>query len=316
MILKGSIDAGQDIVCVEGWGWRPGHMIYNFNAPALDYNVKGWMKYFGDWDEQKNLEMFQYFKFLDGFKQDSDWLNNFYMVQLAQVGMELPKHIEEFILGKEKVFLLACNVIGDSSLLNRETIFKSHRDFVLKTIEYFETHPSLKLIIRVHPGEEWVKSKVVIKMGEFALNQARGIKNILIIDSSEKLNTFSLVPFIHVGLVWLTSAGVDLVVRGIPVISAALPKYSGLGIVEEPKTSKEYFNLIDFYANSEKGPTSEQIQKAKEYLYLVFKGFSFEAQGRTFRAMSCKLGNMPSQEEHDRFYKILLKLEPSPDCPN
>ncbi len=316
MILRGAIDTGQDSVCVEGWGWRQGHMIYNFNGPSLEYNINGWLNYFGKWDEKKNKEMAGYFSFLNGEEQDEEWLKSFYNVQQAKVSEELPKHIAEFIKGDEKIFLLACNVIGDSSLLNRETIFKSHRDFIEQAVKFFSNRPDIKLIIRAHPGEEWVKSKVVIKIGDFAKTIVKQQKNILVINDSEKVNTFSLLPNTSVGLVWITSAGVDMVVRGVPVIAAANPKYSGMGIVEEPKSKEDFFRLIDEFSKKEVRPTLDQIQKAKEYLYLVFKGFSFEAQGRNFRASTCRLNDMPTQEEHDRFYRILLRLEQAPDRVN
>lgn len=313
LLLRGALDADHDVVCVEGWAWRPGHMIYNFNAPALEYNVKGWMNYFGEWDDRKEIEIRKYFKFLDGESPDDDWLKNFYPVQLAKKSLNLPATITDFVEGHNKVFLLACNVIGDSSLLNRETIFRSHKDFIKQTVDYFKLHPDLKLIIRAHPAEEWVKSKVTVKLGEFSRSITQGINNILVIDSSEKVNTFSLLPVIDYGLVWLSSIGVDLVVRGIPVIAAAKPKYSELGIVEEPESISEFFAKIESFSKETVRSTPDKIQAAKEYLYVVFKGFSFEAQGRTYRADSCKMNKMPNQEEHDRFYRILLKLEPSPD---
>ena len=313
MILQGASDAKQETVCVEGWAWRPGHMIYNFNAPALEYNVKGWMNYLGKFDIEKDSEIKKYFNFLDGDEPSNAWLNNFYNVQKTKIATNFPSYIQNFINGNEKIFLLACNVIGDSSLLNRETIFESHKVFITETAIYFKNHSDLKLIIRAHPGEEWVKSKVKIRLGQFANKLTKGISNILVIDSDQKLNTFSLIPFVHTGLVWVSSAGVDLVARGVPVISAASPKYCNLGIVAEPKTKEEFFNLLELHSKNNLRPTKEQIEKAKEYLYLVFKGFSFEAYGRNFRATTCILNSMPSQEEHDRFYRILLKLEPAPD---
>jgi hypothetical protein len=313
MILQAALDANQETVCVEGWAWRAGHLIYNFNAPALEYNVQGWLKHFGAWTDQKEKEINQYFNFLDGNRQENNWLENFYMVQRAKVNKEFPERIEKFLSGNHKIFLLPCNVIGDSSLLNRETIFKSHREFVKQTIIFFANRPDLKLIVRAHPAEEWVKEKVAIKMGLFAKELAVGHSNILVIDSGEILNTFSLIPFVHTGLVWVTSAGVDMVARGIPVITAAKPKYTGMGIVEEPETIEAFFDLINKFASNDLRPSIEQMQKAKEYLYLVFKGFSYKAQGQSYRALSCKLGNMPDQEEHDMFYKILLKLEKAPD---
>ncbi|MBN8694118.1 MAG: hypothetical protein J0L69_13060 [Bacteroidetes bacterium] len=313
LILKAALDSNQETVCVEGWAWRAGHMIYNFNAPALEYNVKGWMKHFGAWDKKKEGEMNSYFGFLDGKKQNDGWLKTFHKVQRAKVTDEIPKDITDFLKGDQKVFLLACNVIGDSSLLNRETIFKSHKDFIQQTIEYFRQNKDIKLVIRIHPAEEWVKSKVKIRLGHYANKMSEGLNNVLVVNSNVKLNTFSLIPFIHVGLVWVSSVGADLVARGVPVILAAATKYYGLGIGDEPKTIDEYFTLLNKYKEIEHKPSPEQIQKAKEYLYMVFKGFSFEAQGRSFRADTCKLGKMPSQEEHDKYFQILLKQIPAPD---
>lgn len=313
MLLQGAIEASHEVVCVEGWSWRPGHMIYNFNAPALEYNIKGWMNHFGSWDKSKEKEISEYFKFLDGNKSHNNWLQNFYSVQLAKISEGMPHFITDFLNGPEKIFLLACNVIGDSSLLNRETFFRSHKEFIKETVEFFKNRNDLKLIIRVHPAEEWVKTKVKIKLGSYSTDLVGVTDNILVIDSSEKLNTFALIPYIHAGLVWVTSAGVDLVVRGKQVITAALPKYYGLGIVNEPKSKKEYFDMIDMLAKTDIGSSVEQITRAKEYLYVVFKGFSYEAQGRDYHATSCRLDKMPSQVEHDNFYRILLKLAPNPD---
>jgi hypothetical protein len=225
----------------------------------------------------------------------------------------LPEHIANFVKGKEKVFLLACNVIGDSSLLNRETIFKSHREFVKQTIDFFAKRSDIKLIIRAHPGEGIVKSKVAIKIGGYAIEESKGIKNILVINDWEKINTFSLMPYISAGIVWISSVGVDMVVRGIPVIAAAKPKYYGLGIVEEPHSKEEYFTIIEKFAKENICTNQQQVLAAKEYLYLIFKGFSFEAYGKNFRANTCKLNAMPNQAEHDKFYKIILRIENAPD---
>jgi hypothetical protein len=198
-------------------------------------------------------------------------------------------------------------------LLNRERFFKSQQAFIEKTVNYFKNHPSKKLIIRAHPGEEWVESKVKIKMGTFSKKVAEGIPNILVIDYLEKINTFRLIPYTKVGLVWLSSAGVDFVVRGVPVIAVANAKYSGLGIMEEPTTEEEYYTLLDKYDQANIIPTESQKQKAMEYLYLVFKGFSFEAFGKNFSANTTIMNRMSNQKEHDTFYKIILGLIPAPD---
>jgi hypothetical protein len=308
----------QELVCIEGWSWRSGHVIYNYNAPALEYNVRGWMNSLGAWNDQKEKEINSYIKFLDGEKvNEPGWLDNFYLVQRSKINADFSKELNDFIQGDQPIAVLAPNVIGDSSLLNRETIFPSLRTWMKTIIEYFKNNPDKKLIIRAHPAEVWVAEyKLKIRIGELAQELSKGIPNIFILDGRDKTNTFSLLPYARVGLIWLSSVGFDMVIRGLPVIAAAEPKYSGLGIVEEPKSKEEYFQLLEKFMTTQHRPAPEQIQKGKEFQYMVFKGFSFQAQGTSYRADSCRLGNMPNQEEHDRFYKILVGEAPAPDLVN
>jgi len=146
-----------------------------------------------------------------------------------------------------------------------------------------------------------------------ARKAAAGAENIFIIDSTEKINTFSLLPFARAGLVWLSSAGVDITVRGVPVLAAARPKYEGMGIVEEPASREVFFATLEKWARTPVRPTAQQITMGKRYMHFAFKGFSFEAIGRDYHAVTCYLNHMPSQAEHDRFYRILTGEEPPPD---
>jgi hypothetical protein len=106
---------------------------------------------------------------------------------------------------------------------------------------------------------------------------------------------------------------VDFVVRGLPAVVAAKPKYSGMGIVEEPGTREEYFNLLGRWAVQAERPAVDKIINGKRYLHMVFKGFSFEAGARNYCATGLRLCIMPNQSEHDRFYRIITGEEPMPD---
>ena len=302
-----------ETVCVEGWAWRPGHMIYNLNAPALEYNVAGWLQSLGTWDTSKEREVDAYLEFLDADERDGEWLENFYRIQKDAVSASLPLELSKFLQGDEPVFLLAPNVIGDSSMLKRETIFRGQQAWTIEVMKWFAVRPHLKLVVRAHPAERWIGPKCAVFMADVARQAARGMNNVFVIDSSESVNTFSLIPFLRAGLAWLSSAGVDMVVRGVPVAVAANPKYSGLGIVEEPATQRDYFALIERWARNLERPNRHQITQGKRYLHMVFKGFSFEAGGRDYRAMGCRLAAMPNQEDHDRFYRILIGDDPMPD---
>lgn len=300
-------------VCLEGWAWRPGHMIYNFNEPALEYNVRGWFHSMGEWNAAKEREVDEYLNFLDGRGRDPGWLENFYRIQRDEISATLPLALRQFVSGPEPVFLLAPNVIGDSSILRRETIFPSMQKWICEIIQWFRARPHLKLVVRAHPAEQWIGSKCVVFIADVAVAATGGAPNIHVLPSSDPTNTFSLVPYLRAGLIWLSSAGVDLVVRGVPACVAASPKYHGLGITEEPTSREDYFQLLETWGRAAVRPTASQIEAGRRYLHLVFKGFSFEASSRNYRATGFRLGAMPNQSEHDHFYQIILGEKPMPD---
>lgn len=310
MLQAGQL-AGIHTVCLEGWGWRAGHILYNHNSPALEYDISGWLKKIGEWDQQKESAVNKYLGFLEGsYQGGSEWLDNLYAVQRAQVSAQLPPRVREFVSGEAKIFVAGTNVIGDSSMLRRETIFAGQQDWCVALIEHFKRRPDLKLIVRAHPGEVWFGSKLAIGMADVARRAAAGARNILVIEPREPLNTFSLVPFTHVGLVWHSNFGVDMVVRGVPAIAAAKPKYTGMGVVAEPSSPGEYFDLIDRWAVQRPPITPAQVLNAKRYLYIVFKGFSYEAFGRDFLATSTRFGSPHNPEEHDTLYRALVEEAP------
>lgn len=313
ILLQMAVDQGLETVCLEGWSWRPGHMIYNHGAPALEYNVPGWQRAFGSWDESKEREITSYMKFLDGRGRDMDWLQNFYLIQRSEISRQLPPEVASFLEGIQPVFLLAPNVIGDSSMLRRETIFAGQQAWTRELIAWFRARPEYKLLIRAHPAESWVGSKCLVRMAAVAREAAIGAGNVLVLDEKSPVNTFSLLPFARAGLVWLSSVGVDMVVRGLPVLAAARPKYTGLGVVSEPGSKEEYFRQLAELARLASYPTETQRLAGRKYLYLTFRGFSFPATGRDYTARTILLNRMPEREAHDRFYRIVLGLETAPD---
>lgn len=313
-MLEAGRRAGILTICLETWAWRPGHMIYNLNAPALEYNIAGWLRAQGEWNTAKEREVDAYLTFLDGERRtEGGWLDNFYRIQRDKLSAELPLQLRQFLAGDAPVFLLAPNVIGDSSMLCRETTFAGQQSWTREVVHWFAARPHLKLVVRAHPAEQWVGGKCVVHMGPVAKAAAQDAPNVFVLGSEEKVNTFALIPFARAGLAWLSSAGVDFVVRGLPAMVAARPKYEGMGIVVEPKSRQEYFAQLEHWSGCAERPTPEQVTQGKRYLHVVFKGFSFEAAGRTYRALSCRLGGMPNQSEHDRFYRILVGDEQAPD---
>ncbi len=162
VLRRHSIDA----VYVEGWALRPGHLIWNRNAPALEYDVAGWLNVLGEWSDELERDAQDYMSFREGNAVPRcGWLDSFHQVQRAKPG-DLPQHIRAFLERPGKCFLLGTNVVGDSSTLQRATIFRSQQDWLFQVVEFFRKHVEYKLVIRAHPDETWVDAR--IRMGRIA----------------------------------------------------------------------------------------------------------------------------------------------------
>jgi hypothetical protein len=300
--LEAARRAGVEVLTVEGWTWRPGHMICNLNAPALEYNVDGWLRATGDWGHAREEEA-------EGFLrvQESGGAGpgNFQGAQRSSKAAPLAPAVAAFRERSGPHFLLATNVVGDSSILRRNPLFRSQREWLRQTVAFFRGCPGWNLVVRAHPEEVRIRRKVAVRMGEVAREFARGAENVLVIDGTDDVSSYALMPGLRGGLVWISSIGVDMVARGVPVIAAARPKYHALALVEEPPTIQDYFEALGRVGTAHVEPTPEQRSRARRYLDLVFTQFSFDAFSPSYRARDLFLEGPESPRDADVFYRIV-----------
>jgi hypothetical protein len=297
---------GVEVLTVEGWTWRPGHMICNLDAPALEYNVDGWLRAVGTWDAVREEEARLLLRFQEGQGPgESAHLARLQRAQRLPAADPLPAAVAAFRRRHSPAFLLATNVVGDSSLLRRDPLFRNQRHWLGVTIDFFRARPEWGLIVRAHPDEARLGGKVAVRMGDVAREIAGSAPNVLVIGGDEDVSTYSLLPDLSGGLVWVSSIGADLVARGIPVLAAARPKYHALGLVEEPRTIAEYFRALGHLAGPAARPTADQQARARQYLSLVFSDFSFDAFSPSYRARDLFLEGPGSPGDAEVFYRIV-----------
>ena len=298
--------SGVEVLTVEGWAWRPGHMICNLNAPALEYNLEGWLRATGAWDESRELATDRLLQFQEGTLSRAEAATfDLHRVQRTAKSAPLPEALAAFRDRPGPTFLLATNVVGDSSMLRRNPLFRSQRDWLRQTIDFFRERPGLNLVVRAHPDEAFIRRKVVVRMGEVAREMAEGASNVLVIGGDEDVSSYALLPGLAGGLVWISSIGVDMVARGVPCLAAARPKYHGLGLVEEPATIPAYWTALERMAATRAAPADEQRTRARRYLDLVFAQFSFEAFSPTYRARDLFLEGAGAPPDAEVFYRIV-----------
>ncbi len=190
---------------------------------------------------------------------------------VASVGGE--KLRSSLNLDERPVVLLATNVLGDSLTLGRNIFTASMAEWIEKTVQYFARRPDVQLVVRVHPGERLMKGPSMVGVIERTVPERP--EHLHVIGPNEKVNTYDLMEIAGLGLAYTTTVGMEMAMRGVPVILAGQTHYRGRGFTYEPTTYDEYFALLDRLLTNLPAYrlTPEQVETAWNYAYRFFFDF-------------------------------------------
>jgi hypothetical protein len=176
-------------------------------------------------------------------------------------------------LDQRPVVLLATNVMGDSLTLGRQIFTHTMIDWVTDTVRYFVDHPEVQLVVRIHPGE----SMVVGPSAQDAIMKVlpHPPEHIHILKATDPVNTYDVLEITDLGLVYVTTTGLEMAARGIPVIVAGRTHYRGRGFTIDPGSREEYFSNIGEGITNLLALrlTADQVELAWNYAYRFFQEF-------------------------------------------
>jgi hypothetical protein len=177
---------------------------------------------------------------------------------------------EKMGLDKRPVILLATNVMGDSLTLGRNIFTKSMTEWIIRTVQYFIEKPEVQLVIRIHPGEALVKHGSIHDMIKQTLPELPD--HIHLIDPLAEVNTYDLMDVADLGMVFTTTVGLEMAMRGIPVIVAGKTHYRKRGFTFDPDSWVEYFKTLNRILEDVQGArlSQEMVDLAWKYTYLFF----------------------------------------------
>ncbi|OGC42511.1 hypothetical protein A2Y85_00660 [candidate division WOR-3 bacterium RBG_13_43_14] len=187
--------------------------------------------------------------------------------------------------------------------MGKATIFRNQKDWIHQIVEFFKNRPERNLIIRAHPDEVWQKAPQ--KIGNIAKDIAKGTENIYVIEGSAAINTFALMERADVGLAWVSNFGLDMALRGKPVILAAAAQYAYTGLCQTPRTKEEYFEVLVRTADHPPPHDEKAALEGKIYHYIVFKMMSLKSDSENYLAAHYRLLRNGMCPDQDKFYKIL-----------
>jgi len=179
-------------------------------------------------------------------------------------------------LDARPVVLLPTNVLGDSLTLGRHVFARSMAEWLEATVGYFLSKPQVQLVVRVHPGERLVKGASMMDVVQGVVKG--GAENIHVVGASDKINTYDIVDVAGLGLVYTTTVGMEMAMRGVPVIVAGETHYRGRGFTKDPSSWEEYVGMLDESLTEITSCrlTREQVDTAWNYAYRFFFEYPFD----------------------------------------
>jgi len=177
-------------------------------------------------------------------------------------------------LDDRPVVLLATNVLGDSLTLGRQTFSESMAEWIERTVKFFAEREDVQLVIRVHPGELLTHGTSMMDVVRDALG-GEIPPQIHLVGPDEKVNTYDITDITDLGLVYTTTVGLEMALRGIPVVVAGQTHYRNRGFTQDPASWEAYYETLkDLLGDLESARlTQEQVELAWRYAYLFFFAF-------------------------------------------
>jgi hypothetical protein len=180
---------------------------------------------------------------------------------------------EKLGLDDRPIILLATNVLGDSLTLGRQVFTETMAEWVEGTVRYFADRRDVQLVIRVHPGETLTHGTSMVDVVNAELGKIPD--HIHLIPPEERINTYDVVDVAELGLVYTTTVGLEMAMRGIPMLVAGQTHYRNRGFTHDPGSWEEYTRMLNSLLGDLESArlTQEQVELSWRYAYLFFFEF-------------------------------------------
>jgi hypothetical protein len=145
-------------------------------------------------------------------------------------------------------------------------------EWLVKTVEFLSSRTDCQVIIRSHPAEvRWKPTEttqMIIQQRFPTLPE-----HFIVLPPKAPVNTYSIMLVADLGIVYASTTGLEMAMRGIPVICGISNQhYNQRGFTIDPETPAEYFQQIDMILRNPKSfrLSDHQIDLAFCYADIFF----------------------------------------------
>ena len=134
------------------------------------------------------------------------------------------------------------NITWDTAVLDRNAAFADIRAWVDCLIHEFAEQPAHRLVIRVHPSEVRLPMKATRDSLQRYIEQQWPAlpTNVSIVAADDTTSSYPLMDACDIGLVYTSTTGLELAMRGKPVIVAGLVHYRDKGFTNDASSEVEF----------------------------------------------------------------------------
>lgn len=219
-------------VCYER-GFIPGTILMHSDSPDNLYDISKW------WQdacksplthaEERRLDIYLEDRRLGRRTMDQYWTKD-------------TKHDGAVRTQGGRLAVLFTNLTWDSAVLGQEVAFPSIHAWIVAAVEWFAARPEHRLILRIHPAEVKLAGKETREpLGDFVRARFPTLpRNIEVVEPSDPTSSYALMNSCDLGLVFTSTAGLELALLGKPVIVAGATHYRGKGFTIDPATPVDF----------------------------------------------------------------------------
>tara|TARA_B100001287_G_C22684600_1_gene532521 strand:+ start:380 stop:1957 length:1578 start_codon:yes stop_codon:yes gene_type:complete len=165
--------------------------------------------------------------------------------------------------------VLFTNLNFDTAVLGRNPHFNSMEDWINQVIDYWiERHISIKLIIRIHPGEVKLITPSADFIGPKIKDKIKGSPNIILFDAMDKVDSYTLIEHMKFGLIYSSTIGLEISYLNKLCLIAGDAFYKHEDFVSFPKDRADYFVKLE--AMTKEGACLHNNSNKRELLKFIY----------------------------------------------
>jgi hypothetical protein len=178
-----------------------------------------------------------------------------------------------------KVAVLYTNVIWDTAMQDRDVVFPDMFAWLERTIDLFAARQDWTLVIRVHPAETQLEGRESYdRVAEWISGKYPTLPaNVRVVPPAQAVDSYALMRLARLGLVYASTAGLELTLHKVPLVVAGDAHYRGKGFTYDPVSVEEFDATVTGLLDGQLSANGESTALAQRYAHLFFLRRTFPA---------------------------------------